>query len=103
MADDKNDRSGSLEGSWLQAGVGQTEGRWIGIHGVSTVRWAERSAGARHANDKLLPSRDSQSTSTFTCQLDFPTVEMARRVKGKRQRLAIVYLDSGPRDLTRAP
>ena len=59
------------------------------------MRWAERLAGARHTNDKLLPSRNSQSVSTFTCQLAFPTVEMARRARGKTHRFAIVFLDSG--------
>ena len=75
--------------------VGQRERRQISIHGVSTVRWAERLAGARHTNDKLLPSRNSQSVSTFTCQLAFPTVEMARRAREKTRRFAIVFLDSG--------
>lgn len=41
------------------------------VHGVSTVRWAARLAGARHA-DRLLPSWNSPSTSTSTRQLPSP-------------------------------
>lgn len=55
----------------------------MSIHWKSTVHKAKCSAGARPANDKLMPSRNSQSTSTLTATQSSPTAEMVRIIRGK--------------------
>lgn len=61
----------------------------MSIHRVSTVGQETCSAVARHTNDKLLPSRNSQSKSALPASWPSPTVEMAKKVKGKRHNLQL--------------
>lgn len=72
------------KGAGSGAGVGKGGGGGLAF---TECHWHARlhaKPGARHTNEKLLPSRNLHSTSTSVASRPAPNMEMARRVTGMK-------------------
>lgn len=70
-------------------------GEWISIHRAATVHPQQSAQQVPGIQTTHLPSRNSQSASTPTCQPAIPTVEMASRA---RRRELVLQLSAWTQD-----